>query len=129
MGHSKQKQSDEQSATRCATLAKALAPEDICVGDFVTMLHTITELPSCMWCADASTLPLHEPIRIQFMPLQAGIPLKVQSVCLPFVLVKRPFGDQQTLDVRQVRFARIDREFATEAWKAHKKRRSKRKRK
>ena len=101
----------------------------VCVGDFVTMLHTITELPSCMWCADASTLPLHEPIRIQFMPLHAGIPLKVQSVCLPFVLVKRPFGDQQTLDVRQCRFARIDREYATEAWKAHKKHRSKRKRK
>lgn len=110
-------------------MAKALAPEDILVGDFVTLLHTITELPSCLWCADASTLPLDEPIRIKYLPLEAGIPLKVKAVCLPFVLVKRPFGDRQTLDVRECRFARIDPQFASAAWKAHRKQSSKKKRK
>lgn len=129
MGHSKQKQSDQQSVTLDTTLAKTLAPEDIRVGDFVTMLHTIAELPSCLWCADATSLAFDEPVRIRFMAMPAGIPLKVQAVCLPFLLVKRPFGGQETLDVRQCRFARLDRGFAAAAWKAHKKRRSKKNRK
>ena len=40
MGNSKQEKRDQRSATPDATLAKTLAPEDIRVGDFVTMLHT-----------------------------------------------------------------------------------------
>ena len=128
MRPSKQKQLDEQRAAKHSALAKVLAPEDIRPGDFVTKLHASTELPSFLWCADASTLPLHEPIRFQFIPVGAGIPLKVKCVCLPFVLVKRPFGDARTLDVRQCRLARLDREYAAAAWKEYRKAKSKRRR-
>ena len=37
MGHSKQKQSEQKSVTLNTTLAKTLAPEDIRIGDFVTI--------------------------------------------------------------------------------------------
>jgi hypothetical protein len=40
-----------------ATLAKALAPEDIRPGDFVTPLFTITELPSFWWSGESWNLP------------------------------------------------------------------------
>lgn len=129
MRPSKQQQFDEKSPVLRSTVAKALAPEDIRLGDFVTILYAITELPSFLWCADAATLPLHEPIRYQFVPEKAGIPLKVKSICLPFVLVKHPCGDRRTLDVRQCRLARLDWGYASVTWKAYRTAKAKHKRK
>jgi hypothetical protein len=106
-------------------LAKALAPEDIRRGDFVSLLNVTYELPSYFWDADATTLPRDEPVRIRFVPECGGVPLRVKSVCLPFVLVKTPQGERCTLDVRRCRLARLDRRYAADAWKAYKKARPK----
>lgn len=128
MRSSSGQQLETQSADRRSTLAKVLAPEEVRPGDVVTMLHEIAELPSFLWCMDASLLPAEAPIRIQYVSDGGGIPLKVKSVCLPFVLVKLPYGGQQTLDVRQCRLARLDTAYARTAWKTYKKLRNKRKR-
>ena len=127
MRRSQQKQIDQRPQPPPATLASTVAPEDLQPGDFVTLLHFVCELPSYLWCADAATMPVDEPVRIQLIPANAGLPLKVQAICLPFVLVKRPSGKQRTLDVRQCRLARLDSAFATATWKASKRRRSGRK--
>ena len=121
MRDSRPRQIDERRLERNSTLARALAPEEIRQGDFVTLLHVIAELPSFLWCGDAWTLPQHELIRIQFVPAGGGIPLKVKSVCLPFVLVKLPWGHRRTLDLRTYRLAQLDREYASVTWKAYKK--------
>jgi hypothetical protein len=128
MRRSRQKQMTGPPAPPKITLASTVAPEDLQPGDFVTLLHFVCELPSYLWCADATTMPVDEPVRIQLIPASAGQPLKVQAICLPFVLVKRPSGKQRTLDVRQCRLARLDWSFATATWKASKKGKSKRKR-
>jgi hypothetical protein len=119
MGHCKSKQRSKNTAANC-TLAQALAPEDIQPGDYVARLYVTCELPSFFWCADALTLPLREPVRMQFVPTSEGVPLKVKSVCLPYVLVKSPSGHARTVDVRRYRLARLDRAYARSAWKAHK---------
>ena len=132
MRPSKQKQVATLSTGRLAsraTLAKALAPEEIRPGDFVAQLYLIAELPSFLWHADAATLPLDDPIRMRFVPDDGGIPMKVKSVCLPFVLVKLPTGKKQSLDVRLCRLARLDPAYAAVIWKGHRKARAKRKRK
>ena len=126
---SSRQQLDEQAVDQQCTLAKALAPEEIRPGEFVSMLHEIVELPSFLWTADASVLPVDEPIRIRYVPEGGGIPMKVEAVCLPFVLVKLPVGGQQALDVRQCRLARLDRTYARTTWKMYRKFYSKRKRK
>jgi len=118
------KRENETSRVR-NTLAKTLAPEEIRRGDFVTLLNVTYEVPSYYWDADAMTLPRDEPVRIRFVPESGGVPLKVRNVCLPFVLVKAPNGERQTLDVRKCRLARLDRAYAADAWKAYKKARSK----
>jgi hypothetical protein len=104
-----------------ATLAKALAPEDIRQGDFVTPLCVVAEVPSWFWFCDSWNLPVNEPVRIRFTSSGDGLPLKVKSVCLPFVLVKNADGDCTTLDLRKHQLARLDSGFANHAWKAHKK--------
>lgn len=111
-----------------ATLAKALAPEEIRAGDYVALLNVVYELPSFFWCDDAALMPREQPVRIQFTPESDSVPLKVKSVCLPYVLVKHPEGRKFTLDVRRSKLARLGRGFAEVAWKAIKKQRPKKSR-
>jgi hypothetical protein len=104
-----------------ATLARPLAPEEVRAGDFVAVLHVTYELPSFYWCAESYRIPHNEPVRLQYLPDDAGTPLKVRAVCLPFVLVKMHDGQHRTLDLRKHRLARLDRRFAKIAWKGAKK--------
>ncbi|MDB5335408.1 MAG: hypothetical protein JWN70_1027 [Planctomycetaceae bacterium] len=106
-------------------MAKVLAPEDVRAGDYVAVLHVVCELPSFLWCSDSSTVRLDEPVRVPFMPKQGGVPLRVRSVCLPFILVKAPSGTLRILDVRRQLLARLDRAYARIVWKACKKSREK----
>jgi hypothetical protein len=104
-----------------ATLAKALAPEEVRVGDFVTPLHMIAEVPSYYWFSECWNLPADQPVRIRFTCGSDGTPLKVKSICLPFVLVKQAAGTRTTLDLRKCQLARLDRCHAKRVWKAFKK--------
>ena len=101
-----------------ASLAKSLAPEEIRPGDHVALLNVVYELPSFFWCDDAALMPPDQPVRIQFTPGNGSAPLKVKSVCLPYVLVKHPDGRKFTLDIRRSKLARLGRRFAKVAWKA-----------
>jgi hypothetical protein len=111
----------ESTAAAEATLAKALAPEEIRPGDFVTPLYVVAEVPSYWWCGEAWSLPLDEPVRIRLTPNCNGMPLRVKSVCLPFVLAKNPAGEQGTIDLRNCQLARLNKSHARRAWKAFKK--------
>jgi hypothetical protein len=98
-----------------------LAPEDVRAGDYVALLHVVHEVPSFWWCDAISTIRPDEPVRVPFVPKNGGVPLRVRSVCLPFILVKTPSGDLRNLDVRRYRLARLNRAHALAAWKAYKK--------
>jgi hypothetical protein len=101
-----------------ATLAKPLAPEEIRPGDFVAPLWVIAELPSFWWRCDSWSLPADDPVRIRFIPTTELVPLKVRSVCLPFVLVKAPTREQKLIDLRLCQLARLNPAHAKRAWKA-----------
>ena len=103
------------------TTAKVLAPEDVRAGDYVTLLHVVYELPSFFWCGGVGTIRPDEPVRIPFVPNNGGVPLRVRSICLPFILVKAPSGELRNLDVRRYRLARLDPAHARAAWTARKK--------
>ena len=103
-----------------STLARVLAPEDVRPGDYVALLEEIYELPSYWWRTDSVLESRDELVRIRMIPTQENLPLKVKSVCLPFVLAKKPTGERQTLDLRRCRLARLDDRYAASAWKAYK---------
>jgi hypothetical protein len=117
MANSPQTKCDTEAAAD-ATLAKALAPEDIRRGDFVTPLYVIAEMPSFWWRCDGYTLPADQPVRIRLTPSTEGAPLKVRSVCVPFVLAKTACGELRTLDLRTCQLARLNRAHGKQAWKA-----------
>lgn len=95
-----------------SSLAKALAPEEIRRGDFVTPLFVVSEWPSWFWCDDDALHPREQLVRILSTPSDEATPLEIVGVCLPFVLVETPQRESKTLDVRRVRLARLDRTFA-----------------
>lgn len=102
-----------------SSLAKALAPEEIRRGDFVTPLSIIAEYPSWHWCGTDDVLRSRdELVRVRLTPTDEATPLKVVDVCLPFVLVRTPQREMQTLDVRRVCLARLRRSFARKARRA-----------
>ena len=99
------------------TVAALVAGEDIKQGDYVTALNEVVELPSYLWNCLDTMLPTDEPVRIRFMPRNAGQPFKVIAVCLPFVYTKRPKGGITTFDTRQQQLVRLDRESGREMWR------------
>lgn len=117
MASSPKTEADATRSAANATLAKALAPEEIRPGDYVTALHVIAEVPSFYWFSDGWSLPVDQPVRIRLTSSSDGMPLKVKSLCLPFVLVKQASGDQRTLDVRKCQLARLNKRYAKRAWK------------
>ncbi len=125
MASSQQTGSDAIRTAAEATLAKALAPEEFRPGDFVTPLHMAAEVPSYYWFSECWNLPADPPVRIRFTSTSDGVPLKVKSLCLPFVLVKQASGERLTLDLRKCQLARLDRRYGKRAWKAYKNDRAK----
>lgn len=111
----------ESTTAASATLAKAVAPEDIRRGDFITPLSVVYEVPSFFWYGGAWNLPHEEPVRMRYTTACDGVPLRVASVCLPFVLIKTPAGSHAMLDVRKCQLARLSDTHAKRAWKLFKK--------
>ena len=110
---------ESQSRT---TVAATVAGEDVSCGDYVTLLNATCEIPSYMW--DQAMLPATELVRVRVMPGDAGLPLKVFAICLPFVYAKTSTGDVRTLDLRRQQIARLDRVAAKEVWSALKPKRA-----
>jgi hypothetical protein len=98
-------------------VARSLAAEDLRCGDFVGILHETIEVPSFHWSCDAQLLPPDELVRLVYRPTEGGTPLKVKSICLPFVFVKHPSGHHQTLDVRRQQLVRLTDSYARLVWK------------
>lgn len=118
MGRSPAKSPSSGAQREPSSLAKALAPEEIARGDYVTLLYELREWPSWFWC-EQGVHPREEPVRICHLPFDEPQPLRVRRVCLPFVLVKTPAGDERTLDIRKCRLARLDQKFGGTAWRAY----------
>jgi len=112
------------STKATVSLAKSLAPEDIALGDYVAVLKVLYELPTYLWCGDSAFDSAIEqrdqPVRMELMPFESGLPMRVTGVCLPFVMVCEPAGSNYPLDIRRHRLARLDRNFAEAAFKAMK---------
>jgi hypothetical protein len=104
-------------------LAAMVAAEDLHCGDMVALLNETYEYPSFLWCSDSQLAPPEQPVRIPWRSPDAGIPLRVKAICLPFVFVQDAAGGYRTLDVRQCQLVRLRRDYARLVWRKLRKQR------
>lgn len=116
------------------TLSRRIrSPEDIRIGDYVAVTHTV-----CQFLPDFIEAKLGggevDLLHATVMPYNAGQPLKVVELSLPFVMTESPTRDRVVLDTRRHALARVSKTYAKAAKdkaqrKREKKEKSKRKRK
>jgi len=99
-----------------SALAANVAPEDLHRGDYVAILSEIIELPTFFW-HDSLPYGREELVRLRRMPTRDRLPMKVKAVCLPFVFVKLPSGQFETIDVRLASLVRLEKRYAKTVWK------------
>lgn len=108
--------------TECAsqlelTAAATVAGEDLACGNYIALLNQTVDLPSFLWDACGAMLSPHELVRLKMIPVDAGQPLMVIAICLPFVYAKTPDGEISTVDTRQTQLVRLHRKCAKRVWK------------
>ena len=105
-----------------------VAGEDLRRGDYVaTFIHTY-EVPSYMWDHADFALPPDELVRLSCIPREAGLPLKIIGLSLPFVYAVAPNNALETLDVRRTQLVRLAPRCAKAVWKRMKSQKRSRKR-
>lgn len=100
-----------KSTTTCA---QAVAPEDIRIGDYLAILHYVSEETPMLLGAE-STFVEPKVARMTLMSWDTD-PKRVIALCLPFVLVEEPDASRTTLDARRFRLARVSRRFGKSAF-------------
>lgn len=95
-------------------IARHVAPEDIAVGDYVTVAHVTYE-----FVGDCSSVPEQTvtPKRVTFMSPCAGRPLRVMSICLPYLFVREPEGGHDMLDLRRHRIMKLSKTYGKKVFK------------
>jgi hypothetical protein len=96
--------------------SRFIGPEDVCVGDFVTVTDYTHQVAPCEseYTSDREL----EPIRVQMMSPMAGWPMKVVAVSLPYVAIIDADGDHFSLDFRRQRLARVARSYGKAFFKS-----------
>ncbi len=97
--------------------AATVAGEDLACGDYIALLNETVDLPSFLWDACGASLSPRELVRLRVIPGNAGHPLRVIAICLPFVYAKTPSGETTTIDTRRTQLVRLDRKCAKVIWK------------
>ena len=94
-------------------MSRLIAPEDIRAGMYLAVMHEVQERSFFFW-EPPEDCGRKQPRHVLRLPSGSGRPLKVESVCLPFVIVRKPTtsgGSIHTLDVRRYRCAQLPEEF------------------
>ncbi|MEM9882590.1 MAG: hypothetical protein AAF800_06715 [Planctomycetota bacterium] len=95
--------------------ARPVVPEDLRVGDGVTLMQATGQT---LACDDPPAGQAQRVLRYRYIPAEAGQRRRVAAVCLPFVLVRRPDGRHETLDLRRHHLARLGRRYTDAAFAA-----------
>ena len=96
--------------------ATVVAPEDLRIGDFVAIASQACQV----LVADGGWPSRPRVARVAYIPPNAGDPLKVVAVGLPFVTVKTPhaWAGHEVLDVRLVGLFRLDPAYGKASFNA-----------
>lgn len=92
---------------------RPFCPEDVRAGDFVMVMRESFDLvwPGCF--PGEGSLRVE---RVSLVPNETGMPVRVEAVCVPFVLVRDARGRRSMIDTRRVELARVSGRFGRAAF-------------
>lgn len=100
-------------ATQTLT-TRQIAPDDMKIGDYVAITHEYCEF------IDRYASERHQQLTLQrvetlYEDEDAGTPLLVMRICLPFVLVRKPDKQYVSVDIRRFKLVKLDDHYALDA--------------
>jgi hypothetical protein len=99
------------------TLATGVAGEDVLEGDFVTITQRTIAVPAYFWDSSDSWLRTEQLVRLRLIPHDAGLPVKVIAICLPFVYARRPNRTIQVIDLRREEISKLEADRGKRIWR------------
>lgn len=97
------------------SISRRLAPEDIVPGAFIALSAKVHEIFPIWLVGCVPGAPL-EMIRVRCLACAEGLPRRVISVCLPFVMTEDSKGRVEVLDTRQDILVQVDEMFGLEVF-------------
>ena len=108
-----------QSQPALASACRAIHPEDLNVGDHVTVLQQIHQIPTYAWCSvDAHQFPPDEVIELATRSYFEA--LKVKDICFPFLLCTGLASETRVIDTRSNQIGKLAPSFVRNLKKATK---------
>lgn len=111
----KTKNKDRKNRRLKLSAARPVVAEDLRVGDGVTVARVTTQFLATEDPPPGETQ--NRVLTATVIPGDAGQPLRVEHVCLPFVLARNPRNTFVTLDLRRQHLVRLDPGYTRLAFK------------
>ena len=111
--------SNSTSKPALASACRAIHPEDLNVGDYVTVLQQSYQFGTFAWCGiDMHQFPPDELIEISARSVFEA--LKVKDICFPFILCTGLEGETRIIDTRSHQIGKLAPSFVRSLKKATK---------
>ena len=121
--------SNSNSKPALASACQAIHPEDLNVGDHVTVLQQSHQIGTFAWCGiDAHQFPPHELIELTARSEFEA--LKVNDICFPFLLCTGLESETRIIDTRSNQIGKLAPSFVKslkQATKAQQRKQAKKK--
>ena len=93
-----------------ASACRAIHPEDLLAGDYVTVLQQTYQVATYAWYGiDTHQFPPNEPIEISLRGYFEA--LKVEDICFPFLLCTNNEGEVRVIDSRSNQLGKLSSSF------------------
>lgn len=89
-------------------VVRMVRPDDVRVGDYVMVMHVSYDYVtmSCGVGSDGLTVQ-----RLTVVPNETAPPVRIESACVPFVMVRSAKGKSSMVDMRRVQLGRVSNVF------------------
>ncbi|MFG0260719.1 MAG: hypothetical protein ACF8LK_10250 [Phycisphaerales bacterium JB041] len=87
-------------------VVRQVRADDVRVGDYVVVMHESYDFMACGFGADNVRVQ-----RVTVLPNSTEAPVRIEAVCVPFLMVRSARGECSMIDMRRVQLATVAGRF------------------